>query len=266
MLEFLAALFSAPPILGLLALYLGLAALEALAPRRPLPSVPWWHFKGVAALLVGIVISSAAPLLWDTWLSEHRLLDSRALGDLGGATMGFLLYQLLAYVWHRAMHRFDFLWRWFHQMHHSVERMDVIGALYAHPLDAAGFSLVTSLSLVGILGVTPTAAVIASVAVTACSLFQHTNIRTPRALGWLIQRPEAHAMHHARGMHAQNYGDIALFDMIFGTYRNPETFEGSAGFWDGASSQIAAMLAGRDVSHAPRSIWSPLARRMEVVR
>ncbi|MBL8695569.1 MAG: sterol desaturase family protein [Planctomycetes bacterium] len=266
MLEYLAALFSAPPTLGILALFAALAALEALAPRRKLPNVPWWHVKGVAALLVGIMISSSAPLLWDEWLSEHRLLDSRALGDLGGAVTGFLLYQFIVYIWHRAMHRFDFLWRWFHQMHHSIERMDVIGALYGHPLDVAGFSLVTSLSLVGILGVTATAAVIASVAVTACSLFQHTNIRTPRALGWVIQRPEAHALHHARGSHAQNYGDIALFDMIFGTYRNPESYEGPTGFWDGASSQIVAMLAGRDVSNSPRPIWSPLSRRMEVVR
>ena len=36
--------------------------------------------------------------------------------------------------------------------------------------------------------------------------------------------------------------------MIFGTYRNPEMFEGEVGFYDGASARVGDMLLGRDVS------------------
>jgi sterol desaturase/sphingolipid hydroxylase (fatty acid hydroxylase superfamily) len=32
-----------------------------------------------------------------------------------------------------------------------------------------------------------------------------------------------HALHHERGVHAYNYGDIALWDMVFGTFKDPET-------------------------------------------
>jgi hypothetical protein len=39
--------------------------------------------------------------------------------------------------------------------------------------------------------------------------------------------------------------------MIFGTYRNPETFEGEAGFYDGASARVLNMVLGRDVSTPP---------------
>jgi len=41
--------------------------------------------------------------------------------------------------------------------------------------------------------------------------------------------------------------------MVFGTYRNPKAREvpQRAGFVDGASSRIGAMLAFRDVSGAP---------------
>ena len=39
--------------------------------------------------------------------------------------------------------------------------------------------------------------------------------------------------------------------MIFGTYRNPETFEGEAGFYDGASARVLDMALGRDVSVPP---------------
>ena len=36
--------------------------------------------------------------------------------------------------------------------------------------------------------------------------------------------------------------------MAFGTYKNPQTFEGVGGFYDGASSRLVDMLLGRDVS------------------
>jgi sterol desaturase/sphingolipid hydroxylase (fatty acid hydroxylase superfamily) len=91
----------------------------------------------------------------------------------------------------------------------------------------------------------------ASFLASFCSLFQHANLRTPRWLGYLIQRPESHSIHHQRGVHAYNYGDIALWDLLFGTLRNPATFDGEAGYWDGASRRVTAMLLGLDVTARP---------------
>lgn len=247
MLQHLTAVFS-NPITWAVIWYFGLlATVEALWPRREWPRIKGWRLKGGVFFLLGITISSSVPLLWDARLAEHRLIDARGLGDFGGAIAGFFVYELLAYFWHRAMHRSQLLWRWFHQMHHSSERLDVWSAFYFHPLDVAGFSLVTSVALVGVLGLTASAAVAASLAVTACSLFQHTNIKTPRRLGWFVQRPEQHAMHHERGRHQGNYGDIALFDAVFGTFENPEKDTGNAGFFDGASGRMGAMLMGENV-------------------
>jgi len=78
--------------------------------------------------------------------------------------------------------------------------------------------------------------------------FQHANIRTPRWLGLFVQRPESHAVHHQRGLHACNYSDLPLWDMLFGTYCNPAVWAGQAGLHDGASNRIGEMLIGRDVS------------------
>lgn len=72
-----------------------------------------------------------------------------------------------------------------------------------------------------------------------------------RWLGYVIQRPEAHAVHHGRGIHAYNYGDLPLRDLLFGTFRNPERFDQPTGFWDGASEKMGAMLLGRDVAQPP---------------
>jgi sterol desaturase/sphingolipid hydroxylase (fatty acid hydroxylase superfamily) len=83
------------------------------------------------------------------------------------------------------------------------------------------------------------------------SLFQHANVRTPVWLGYIIQRPESHSVHHARGSHAYNYAGLPLWDLVFGTFRNPREFEAEAGFYNGASRRIGAMLAGLDVASRP---------------
>lgn len=80
------------------------------------------------------------------------------------------------------------------------------------------------------------------------ALFQHANVRTPKWLGYLIQRPESHALHHGRGVHAQNYCDLPLWDIVFGTFCNPAEFRDEVGFEPGASARLWDMMCGRDVS------------------
>ena len=104
------------------------------------------------------------------------------------------------------------------------------------------------LMLIVVAGVSPEAALVANLTATFCSLFQHANIRTPQWLGYFIQRPEAHSAHHERAVHAYNYSDLPLWDLVFGTFKNPATFEGANGFYDGASARIPEMLLGMDVS------------------
>lgn len=87
---------------------------------------------------------------------------------------------------------------------------------------------------------------------TFLSVFQHSNIRTPHWLGYIVQRPESHSQHHARGVHAKNYSDLPLFDILFGTFYNPRNFAAEAGFYHGASARITEMLRFRDVSQQQR--------------
>lgn len=231
-----------------LGLFAALAIGERLLPGRALPAVPLWRLKGIFFLLLSAALSVALPLLWDGWLGSHRLLDGTKLGTWGGALVGFLALEFVAYWWHRAAHRINFLWRHAHQMHHSAERLDVYGAYLFHPLDIAGFSFAYSLGLVLVVGVTAEAAMLAGGLVTFLSLFQHTNIRTPHWLGYIVQRPESHGIHHQRGVHAYNYADLPLWDIIFGTFRNPRAWDEEVGLGAGASRRLGALLLGRDVS------------------
>ena len=124
----LAAVFTNPLTLTALGLFALMAIAEALWPARPLPAVAGWRVKGGLFVLLGITITSTTPLLWDAWLDQHRLIEACGLGDVGGALVGFAVYELVLYGWHRAMHNATPLWRGLHQMHHSAERVDVFGA------------------------------------------------------------------------------------------------------------------------------------------
>jgi sterol desaturase/sphingolipid hydroxylase (fatty acid hydroxylase superfamily) len=238
-------------VAGIVATYAAFALLEALRPGRTQPRIARWRLKGGLFLALGLLLTSVLPMFWDTFLGEHRLIDATGLGTWLGALYGFALLELGVYVWHRALHRTPLLWRWLHQMHHSAERVDIWGSMLFHPFDIAGFAFVYSFMLVMVSGVSAEAALIANLSATFCSLFQHANIRTPRWLGYIIQRPESHSAHHERGVHAFNYSDLPLWDIAFGTFKNPERFQGQNGFYDGASARVGEMLLGVDVSEPP---------------
>lgn len=135
-----------------------------------------------------------------------------------------------------------------HQLHHSALRVDIPGSFYSHPMEVV---IKTTLGvLVGtvLLGLTPFVASMVSATIALLSIFQHWNIHTPRWLGWFIPRPEMHGLHHERGVHARNYGDLPIWDMLFGTYVNPQHFDGQVGFDQEQSRRLKDMLLMRNVS------------------
>lgn len=232
-------------VIGMFGAFCGL---DMFVRARAFDEVRGWRLIGVLAFVVNSAIATYAPFLWDDLFGRLTLVDASALPLPLGVLAGFLVYQFGVYVWHRTMHNVSFLWRWVHQMHHSAERVDIYGAYYFHPFDMVGWALLGSVMLVGILGISPGAAAFVIVLASFCSMFQHANIRTPRWLGYIVTRPESHSVHHERSLHAYNYGDIPLFDMLFGTFRNPREWDEKAGFFAGSTSKFVPLLLGREVA------------------
>lgn len=241
-----------PVSLIILAGYAVLIIVEAVAPAKRLPRIPYWRLMGLTSFAVYFYLSSYLPLIWDRYLEPYQFADMTVLGTWGGGLVGVLLYEFGVYVWHRSMHANDILWRGFHQMHHSAERVDTYGAFWFSPMDMIGWTVLGSLCLVLIVGITPQATTVFLLATTFLGVFQHTNIRTPRWLGYFVQRPESHSVHHQRGLHYYNFSDLPVFDLIFGTFRNPEYGADENGFYVGASARVPEMLMFRDVSE-PRA-------------
>lgn len=102
-----------------------------------------------------------------------------------------------------------------------------------------------TIALTLVLGLDPLAAGITEYVALVYSLFQHWNVRTPRWLGYVIERPESHCVHHERGVHASNYSDFPLWDILFGSFKNPATFDGHVGF--DVPAPVTDMLVFSDV-------------------
>lgn len=241
-------LLSDPISLAIFVIYACLILWEAIAPARPLPAVRAWRLRGLAMFVFTFLLSSYLPLFWTDTLAQVQLFDLTGLGKWGGALVGLVVYEAGVYFWHRTLHGSRVLWLGLHQMHHSAERLDTFSAFWTGPLDTVGWTALLSVCLTSIVGISGEAAALVLYVTTFLSVFQHANLRTPHWLGYVIQRPESHSHHHGRGVHARNYSDLSIFDILFGTFHNPREFAPATGFYDGASARFGDMLRFRDVS------------------
>lgn len=106
----------------------------------------------------------------------------------------------------------------------------------------------TILVSVFVLGLDPLAAGVIGYISAFYGMFQHWNVKTPQWLGYVIQRQESHGLHHELGVHARNYSDFPLWDILMGTFKNPETFSGDVGFAGTSPQRVGAMISFRDVN------------------
>ena len=237
-----------PASIIVISIFFILMIAEELFPGRTLPYIKFWKLKGVSAFIIYFFLSSYLPLIWNETVSNYQIFNLSSLGNIWGAILALLLYEFGVYIWHRAMHKNNVLWRVFHQMHHSAERVDAYGAFFFSPMDMIGFTILTSLAMVWICGFTTQATIYAIYGATFLAVIQHANIKTPQWMGYIFQRPESHSMHHAKGIHAYNYSDLPLFDILLGTFRNPSEFSKETGFYLGASNKISDMILFKDIN------------------
>ncbi|MEQ1440777.1 sterol desaturase family protein [Fontimonas sp. SYSU GA230001] len=226
-----------------------MAAEPLLKTGRTFPEIRWWRGKGVLFFVVLMTINAVLPSLVPPEWAAHSLLPGARLGVAGGALAGYVVLSLATATLHRAYHRYPLLWR-VHQLHHAPQRIDIAGAVVFTPLEVINNVIVSFTVMVFVLGLDPLAAAITGYVAAFYGLFQHFNVRTPRWLGYLIQRPESHCVHHRRGFHSYNYSDLPIWDVLWGTFRNPAEFHGEVGFEQEESLRFGAMLLGRDVNAA----------------
>ncbi len=231
------------------AVALGLMVLERVRPNRPYSSDAAWVLRVAMLGSVGIGLTLLMGTVIDRLVGAPGLLQrDSALTALPAWLQGFVGYACVTffvYWWHRWRHHSDLLWRMFHQMHHSTYRLEAATAFYAHPNDFASNALIVSSVSYGLLGYGLDAAAWTAFWVGAFDLWEHTNLRTPRWLGYVVVRPEMHRVHHEIDRHRSNYG-IPVWDMLFGTFEN-STRAVDCGFGPTQERRVLPMLLFTDV-------------------
>ncbi len=136
-----------------------------------------------------------------------------------------VLTDLAQYWFHRAFHRFPFLWG-FHAVHHSAKSMDWLAGARMHFLEIVALRGVTALPMMT-LGFAPSVLQAYIAVVYIYSSLIHANLRGDfNRLGrWLVV-PRYHHWHHGLEKEAIDVNFAIHFpwlDRLFGTYHFPES-------------------------------------------
>ena len=232
----------------ILAIFVFCFIIERIFVGWSLPEVTTWPIRVLLVNLVQLGIILLAGVTWEVWLSSWSVFYlSEMLNPLSGGMLAYFIATFVFYWWHRWRHECDLLWIGFHQIHHSPQRLEVITSFYKHPGEMIVNSILGSLLVYTLLGLSLEAGAIYTACTAIGEFFYHTNIKTPRWIGFIFQRPEMHRIHHQYDRHKNNYGDIVWWDMLFGTYENPKEWTETCGFDDDKEQQLVNMLMYKDV-------------------
>lgn len=245
-------------VIVMLCLFLVMFLIEKLWPANQLPKVNYWWLRVILinssqaaiVLLTGKFIEpsfSNLNLPWAIATSWNPIIQT---------ITGYILITFIYYWWHRLRHESEFFWRFCHQLHHSPRRMEVAMSFYKHPVEITINAMLSSAILYLLLGCTPEVAATVTILTGIAELFYHWNINTPVWLGPFFQRPESHRVHHQRNKHTNNYSDIPLWDIMFGTYQNPNKKIKRCGFSPAREQRFKDILGFQDV-HSPSSEDQP---------
>jgi len=215
-----------------LAVLAAMALWERIAPRRSLAlprSARWFSNLGLmvlgslaARLLVPVAATGVALF---AARQESGLFNQVAMPGWVALAVSVVVLDAAIYLQHLMFHAVPVLWR-LHLVHHADIDFDTTTGVRFHPIEMV-LSLLIKCAVILLLGPPVAAVIVFEVLLNATALFNHGNVRLPRALDrrlrWLVVTPEMHRVHHS--VHSNetnsNFGfNLPWWDHLCGTYRD----------------------------------------------
>jgi sterol desaturase/sphingolipid hydroxylase (fatty acid hydroxylase superfamily) len=243
----------------IIAVGLTLMVLERLFPDQKLPaSGGWWTRVVIINVMQGAVVLLGG-LTWDVYFDRMSLFDLNFGKPVLEGAIAYFFVTFMFYWWHRFRHTVPILWDLLHQVHHSPTRIETITSFYKNPLEIFTNSLIIGSTVYLLLGFSLEAGAWLTLFTALGEFLYHMNIKTPQWWGYIFQRPEMHRIHHEQGRHFSNFSDLPMWDMLFGTYKNPPTYDGPCGFKDHREARLSEMLRWKNVNgpFPPKSSGGP---------
>jgi sterol desaturase/sphingolipid hydroxylase (fatty acid hydroxylase superfamily) len=156
-----------------------------------------------------------------------------------GALLWIVLYDLAYYAFHRAQHRFAWLWR-FHAVHHSDPAMNATTYARQHVLESVFQSVLILFPMLLLFRLSPGTALVAGLLSAVLQFWIHADVRVHYGR-WstILASPLQHRWHHNRD---QRHGEVNFagvfpwIDVLLGTYRAPDPhIRVDTGLFDGTT-------------------------------
>lgn len=221
--------------------------LERIIPGRELPNSNGWYVRVLAINGCQLFITFSTNHIWIKLFGGISLfnINSLQMPVLEGF-IGWFVGTFFFYWWHRLRHQNGF-WVIFHQLHHSPQRIEVLTSFYKHPIEILADSILSAIIMYVLLGSSLEGAFWFNFFAATGEYFYHSNLKSPKWLKYIIQTPELHSIHHQLNVHKYNYGDIPIWDKLFGTYKDTNTFAEKCGFPNNNERKIWKILTFKDV-------------------
>ncbi len=220
---------------------------ERIKPGRMLPKIKNWYYMALIINVIQLIITLITARLWIEIFDEISLFKIRNWqSEILQGFFGWLIGTFFFYWWHRVRHMKGF-WLIFHQLHHSPSRIEAVTSFYKHPIEILADAILSALILYPLLGCSLMGMFWYNCFAGIGEYLYHSNIKTPKWFRYFIQTPELHSIHHQFGVHKYNFGDITIWDRIFGTYKDTTEFAERCGFPKDAEHKLKEMLLFKDV-------------------
>lgn len=215
---------------GILASLLLIAGAQLLVPNRLSVQavIRNWRVNAPLALIDTVLLTLLCGACVCAWAVTIRirglsLFEAAALPYWTQVLTTVVMLDLVAYLWHRANHRWALLWR-FHAVHHSDTHFEASTAFRFHPGELL-ISMGVRLAVVTLTGLPVLGLITFEVLYGFCNLLVHSDIRiAPRIerwLAWVVVTPSLHRLHHSERpeLHSANFGTIfSGWDRLWRTF------------------------------------------------
>ena len=194
---------------------------ELSRPRRFLLTDLGWYGVAIGATAVSVFV--LRPVLARLSVGPLReVVDG--LPFLAKLAIGVVVFDLVSFLVHRCLHRYDRLWD-IHKVHHSSLELDGFATTRTHMAENM-LRFVPSQALLFLIGM-PVTVVATAVAIAAVyGVSNHSNLD----IGWLhrvepvLVTPRLHRRHHVPSTTMNNYGGIlTIWDRLAGTLVRTDT-------------------------------------------
>ncbi len=214
---------------GMLAI---MALWEVLAPRRALTvsrTVRWVNNLALVFFNSFIVrlLFPAAAIGVAGFAAENGwgLLNYYEVPFVVAVLTSVIAMDFIIYLQHVMVHAVPVLWR-LHRVHHADPDIDVTTGARFHTIEII-LSMLIKFATIVVLGPPVVAVVVFEVVLNATAMFNHSNVRLPRALDRVLRlfvvTPDMHRVHHSveDDEANSNFGfNLPWWDRLFGTYRD----------------------------------------------